>query len=254
MNYKTFAINVKKNEYRRQYILGQQEKAGLKIRIFDAITPDKISNFDLEYCPIRAQNFYGRPLLEAEIACALSHMSLWQSLLKDDVDAYLIMEDDITIQDNLSCLIERIDDCTLDFLKFSGQCKRPSRKITLLKDRYHLYKYAYGPLDAACYLITKQAVRNMLPYCQNLFAPIDIMMDRSYDHGIDVYGVMPCPTETAFCFDVNSPLYTDVGVRDDSYKQDRTLWSRLCVRVQRVYGSLKRKKAVWDLWREEQKA
>lgn len=252
MRIKSFAINVAKNTYRRDHISGQSDKAGLDIRIFDAVTPQTLKDHTYSYNPERTRNFYGRPLFDTELACAMSHITLWEQLCQDHTaDAYVIMEDDITITDNLARLINAVDWSKISFLKLSGQCKRPCRQITTIDDNYTLYKYAYGPLDAACYVITKYAAEKLLPYCRHLFAPIDIMIDRSYDHGVDLHGIMPYPTKTEFCFDPASPFYTDIGVRDDSYKKDRPMISRLYVRLHRLYGSLKRKRAEIALWCED---
>jgi glycosyl transferase family 25 len=242
MNYKSFCINLKSNDFRRQHILQQQDKAGLDITVFEAIAPETLGKAGIEYDASGAKAFTGRDLMATEIACALSHMCLWKKLLHDEkTDYYLIMEDDIEIKDNIASIIAAIDVHNIDFLKFSGQCRRPMKKMHKVKDDYHLYKYAYGPLDAACYLVSKKAAQHLLNYCRDLKAPVDILMDRAYDHGIPVYGILPYPVHTAFCFDADNPLYTDIGIRNNDYKSSRNWQTKLSVRYYRLLGSFKRK-------------
>ena len=175
-------------------------------------------------------------------------MTLWRQLLADDTaDAYVIMEDDIVIKRNIADLLSQCDLTDISFLKLSGQCKRPHRKIADIDDETALYRYAFGPLDAACYLIRKEAAAVLIDYCGQLFSPIDIMMDRSYDHGVKIYGIMPYPTETKFCFDETNPLCSDIGLRNSDYKKERTPIIYLAQRWQRLTGGLKRKWATLKL-------
>lgn len=245
MRYKAFAINLKSNAYRRDHILAQQRMAGIDIHIFEAVTPATADQAGIDLDTGGARWFTGRAMMETEIACALSHMSLWKQLLDDTgADYYLIMEDDIEIEDNIASIIASVDMTDIDFLKLSGQCKRPMKLVNKLDEKYNLVRYAYGPLDAACYMVSKRAAKALLSYCRDLKAPVDILMDRSYDHGIAVYGVMPYPTKTSFCFDEANPLRSDVGVRNDDYKKDRTAIMNICVRLHRVAGGLKKKIAI----------
>jgi glycosyl transferase family 25 len=246
---KTFAINVASNTYRRDHILSQSEKSGLDIRIFDAITPDTINSVPNTYNEQKTRQFTGRELMETEKACALSHIQLWRDLQTDaDADYYIILEDDIEITHNIGDIIQSIDFENIDFLKFSGQQTRPMKKIKSLDNDFTLYRYAFGPLDAAAYLISKSGARILERYCQTLLSPIDILMDRSYDHGVPIYGVLPYAGVTQFNFDPKNPLYTDIGVRDAKYAPNITRHEKLCVKMHRLIGSFKRHLATLRLY------
>lgn len=244
-----FAINVAKNTYRRDHILSLADTIGYDVQIFNAITPQTMDR-NL-YNDRQARRFTGRSLLDGEIACAQSHMTLWQKLLGDpDHDYYLILEDDIHVTHSMKAIIDQLDLTDIHFLKLSGQVKRPKVEICDLKDNMKLVQYAYGPLDAAAYLVSKKGAKGLLDYCTPIYTPIDIMMDRSYDHGIPVYGVMPYAANTAFDFDTNSPLFTDVGIRDYKYDENATVTERFLTKAQRIIGSIKRKIAAYKLRRK----
>ena len=241
IKFKTFAINVPSNTYRRERILSQAEKAGVDIQIFPAVTPDTMSDIPHRYDERRARNFTGRPLMPTEIACGLSHIQLWRQLQNDiNADYYLILEDDIDVVHNIGGIIKSLDFSNIDFLKFSGQQKRPMKKIKSLDNSFSFYRYAFGPLDAAAYMISKKGAQILENYCQRLHAPIDILMDRSYDHSIPVYGVMPYAASTQFNFSPTDPLFTDIGIRDKKYAPDITISEKLMVKFHRLTGSLKR--------------
>lgn len=288
---KTFAINVPSNEFRRNRILDQSEKAGVDIQIFNAVTPDTMAGIAHTYNPTKTRHFTGRELMETEKACALSHLQLWRQLQNDThADFYLILEDDIDIQHNMGDIINALDLSNIDFLKLSGQQNRPMKAIKPLimghprgkadilshsGDRemgvdeanasaslnsarassdadassrlrndgdisFTLYRYAFGPLDAAAYIVSKQGAQKLEAYCQTLLSPIDILMDRSYDHGVPIYGVLPYAGSTQFNFESDDPLFTDIGVRDHKYAPDITGGEKLIVKYHRLVGSLKR--------------
>jgi glycosyl transferase, family 25 len=241
IRFKTFAINVPSNVYRRKRILEQANKAGVDIKIFPAITPDTMSDIPNAYDERRARNFTGRPLMPTEIACGLSHIQLWRQLQNDvDVDYYLILEDDIDVIHNMGDIIQNLDFTHIDLLKFSGQQSRPKRKIKEVDQVFSLYQYAFGPLDAAAYIISKKGALVLDNYCQTLHAPIDILMDRSYDHGVPIYGVLPYAASTQFNFSPTDPLFTDIGIRDKKYASDITKLEKLMVKYHRLIGSVKR--------------
>jgi len=244
---KTFAINVASNDFRRDHVLKQAEKSGLDIQIFDAITPATFDEAQLKYNEQNARRFSGRGMLPTEKACALSHITLWRQLQQDtDADHYIILEDDITIETNIDDLLDKIDLATIHFLKLTGKQNRPKKKVTSIKDDYNLYRLAYGPLDTAGYVISKHGAAILEKYCERLFTPIDIMMDRSYDHGITVHCILPYPITADFCFDQNSPFYSSIGDRK-KYADDITPYEKLMVKAHRLWGSVKRHLATVQL-------
>jgi len=241
IDFKTFAINVASNNFRRERILRQAKKSGVDIQIFDAVTPKTMDNFAHKYDVKRARNFTGRPMMPTEIAAGLSHIQLWRQLQSDvDVDYYLILEDDIDILFNMNDIIQSLNFKQIDFLKLSGQQDRPMKKIKSLNDDFTLYRYAFGPLDAAAYLISKSGAKILENYCQTLHTPIDILMDRSYDHGVPIYGVLPYAASTQFNFEKDDPLFTDIGIRDKKYADDVTKQEKMNVKMHRLCGSAQR--------------
>lgn len=238
---KTFAINVPSNEFRRERILSQADKAGVDIQIFDAVTPTTMEGIPHAYDEKKARCFTGRGLMPTEIACGLSHLQLWRQLQNDEeADYYLILEDDIDIIHNMGDILNALDLSKIDFLKLSGQQNRPMKKLNTIDDTFSLYQYAFGPLDAAAYVVSKKGAKKLENYCITLHAPIDILMDRTYDHGVSAYGVLPYAASTQFNFEADDPLFTDIGVRDHKYAPDITKCEKLIVKMHRLIGSVKR--------------
>ena len=116
------------------------------------------------------------------------------------------------------------------------------RWVATLASGQQLVRYAYGPLAPAAYLVSKRGAARLAAYCASLFTPLDLMMDRSYDHGVPVYGVMPYPVHAEFCMDPANPLFSDIGTRG-KFADDITVTERISVRFHRIVGSLKRQVA-----------
>jgi glycosyl transferase family 25 len=219
---KAFVINVETSVARRAFMEAQCAAAGLDVTFVRAVTPATLPQPTYRYSARRAEIYAGRPLMPTELACAASHMQLWQDLLRDaDADRYFILEDDVRIDPDVQTLLARLDpQAPSRIVKFSGLHRRPMRPVGRLDDGHALYRMAYGPLDAGAYVIDKPAARKLLAYCAKLAMPVDVLMDRSYIHGVPIYAVIPYPAATLGVFDPNSPDYdpldpltTSIGVR-----------------------------------------
>ena len=52
------------------------------------------------------------------------------------------------------------------------------------------------------------------------------MMDRTYEHSVPIYAILPYPCKTEWHFDPKDPLYTDIGPREFKYEFDRNFISK----------------------------
>lgn len=244
---KAFVINVETNTFRREHFMAQADRIGLPVELFRAITPDAIEAGLLKYDENRARRFTGRPMMPTERACAASHLTLWRQLEADnEADHYLILEDDAIFSTNIADVLNAIDLPSEGFIKLSGKKKRPMKQVQQLADGRDLVRFAYGPLDTAAYLVSKSSAARLRHYCERMFTPLDLMMDRAYDHGVPVYGVLPYPVYADFDLDPNSPLFSDIGMRG-KFADDITPYERVMVRLSRIWGSVKRSIAAWTL-------
>lgn len=237
-----FAINVEKNNFRRERISQQCADIGIPLEIFKAITPATIGQVPNTYQPALTALHWGRPLLPTELACALSHLSLWRELLADSsADYYFILEDDADVHKNLPAIISGINFDGIDFIKFSGTIAyRPSRQVQKINEDFSLHRLVYGNLGAMGYMLSKKAATDLVAFCQSCHMAIDILMDRSYEHGVPVYAVLPYPVEAEFSTDTNNPIASEIGVRH-KYAANISAVDKLKTRIIRALTSLKRR-------------
>ena len=242
IDFDTWVINISKNKIRRDFISNQLDLIGIDYNIFNAITPSSKTDIKHNYNERRTEIHYGRPLMKTELACALSHISLWIKLLNQNQHShYLILEDDVVIDKKLKKLLKSHDFRQFDLIKFSGQHSRPEKKMQPLIQSRSLYHLAYGPLDASAYLISKKAVLKILPYALELNFAIDVIMDRSFEHKIPIYAVKPYPIESKWHNDPKDPLFTDIGLRTYKYSKNRKFLDRFRTRLVRIKTSYHRR-------------
>lgn len=90
---KNFVISLENADKRRLHIQQEFSKQGIDFNFFDAVTPAtneqiaKTLQIDILHTALKSK----------EISCALSHISLWQKMLDDNIDYMAIFEDDILL-------------------------------------------------------------------------------------------------------------------------------------------------------------
>ena len=146
-------------------------------------------------------------------------------------------EDDTTLLADLPKLIKEVDLHTIDFLKLSGQHKRLEKEQRALSEPYKLMKLAHGPLDAGAYLITKKGADRLEKYCSTMHMAIDVLMDRSYSHGVPIYSIQPYPAQTLQNENEGHPLCSNIGPRPNKYDPDKPFGERMITRILRLISS-----------------
>jgi glycosyl transferase family 25 len=151
----------------------------------------------LTYDETEALLSHGRLLRPGELGCYSSHYAAWSQLLADDVDQYVILEDDVIVDwEYLRKIIESdLTSLKIDYLRL--YYKFPVRQIVVVngfidrsKSLVELADHAYGTQG---YLITKAAASKLLAHCRIVRRPIDDEMDRTWAHGVRNLCVFPFP-------------------------------------------------------------
>ena len=226
------------------------QKCKIPLSFFDAITPDTIDTVPSKYKEWRAKLWWRRALIPTEIACGLSHISVWRNFLQSEKDYLLVFEDDVFVDlefmDIINHLILQSKD--YEFVKLSGQHSSPKRKIKNIGVKnYNLYLNAYGTVDTACYLVNKIGAKKLLDYCATLHMGIDILMDRSFEHGVKYYTVQPYPVSTYWTN--TGDLASQIGTEERKLKYDHNNFIfKITFRILRLYTSLRRRCATIKLF------
>ena len=111
----TFIINLKKDSDKKEHMQRLCDEIGLTPTFIDAVYGKELSQKDLDavYDEEVARQSTGRPLARSEIGCSLSHLSVYQQMVDNNIPYALIFEDDIEIKPDFVTLVTRLVETVL---------------------------------------------------------------------------------------------------------------------------------------------
>lgn len=204
---KVFVINPRSFEKRRFLIKKMLKKISLKYEIFKGVDARSISAIDSEkYSKNSSFKSIGRELTLSELACALSHIKLYEKILRLNIKKCLIMEDDA----NVSPLIKKIIHNThklpknWDLINFYTETKQiPFGDYIYKKYRVTKFNKNVAVQGCVCYLLNIKGVKKILKYAYPIRFPADGLMGNLKLLGINSYGISP---ELVSIADVSSTI------------------------------------------------
>ncbi len=155
---KTYIINLLTRPDRKDFMGSQMEKGDLDYEFIKAVDGKMLSDQEIDTVTL---NFSASHLTKGEVACALSHLSIYQKMIDNNIDIALVLEDDVYVPDNIDSVLQKI-------LSIE-QNNKPN--IYLLSDveayieNSSLYEGIYrieSASKAHCYVINKTAAKKML--------------------------------------------------------------------------------------------
>lgn len=176
----------------------QLQQLGLTYDFFDAVhgaqTPDHYlfrKYNDKKRARLRGA---GAPLRLPQLGCFASHYLLWEECVRSG-RPIMVLEDDAILLPGFMDFYRRA-------AEFAGSYglvwMQPSRKIPNQKGcplrkigPFTVKKFAKGFSGSTGYLITPTAARTLLSYAHEWLYPLDITMDRFYDHKVEAIGIDP---------------------------------------------------------------
>lgn len=150
----------------------------------------------LRYDPRRAQMIGGRSLANSELGCYSSHFSLWRQLLDDcKADRYIVFEDDVVVDwDFVRTFQSTADEIQAPLLRFFYAIPTPTRNLGgSFAGRCQVVEILGSAFGAAAYAIDKYAAGKLVHHLKEVLRPVDVAMDRSWEHKVRNLAVFPFP-------------------------------------------------------------
>ncbi|HHF7109768.1 TPA: glycosyltransferase family 25 protein [Haemophilus influenzae] len=173
-----YVISLTTEQKRRKHITEEFGKQNIPFEFFDAITPDIIEETAKKF-NITFDRSSKATLCDAEIACALSHIVLWNFVLENNLDYINIFEDDIYLGENAKELlnIDYIPEDT-DILKLAAHGKIIYGKCEQIKCNRNISRLKFKHTGMAGYSITAKGARYLLNNIRNkqLYLAIDTLI------------------------------------------------------------------------------
>ena len=161
---------------------------------FDAhATPANGLRYDAE----RVAGVYGRPLQAGELGCYSSHFALWRWLADADCEQLIVLEDDVVADWEFIREIGAVPLAGrgIEYLRLFAKMPAPWRCVASpYFDTYrHLIRFTGYALGTQAYVLSKAGAVRLLRRGASVEAPVDVYMDRTWDHGVLNLAVYPFP-------------------------------------------------------------
>ncbi|MGB7404295.1 MAG: glycosyltransferase family 25 protein, partial [Pacificimonas sp.] len=179
MRIKVIVISLSEDVDRRARFAADAPEDGLDWQFFDA---HRKPTGGLSYDPADALVAKGRHLTPGELGCYSSHYATWRQLLGDDVDGYVVLEDDVFVDWNFLDALAGQDLSAegISFLRL--YYKLPERALVRRKNFVRRSTSLVELLDLSFgiqgYFIGKPAAARFTRQFAKIVRPIDDQMDR----------------------------------------------------------------------------
>lgn len=163
-----FVISLLQADERRQHIVNEFGRHQVAFEFFDAITPDQNEAVAKKL----GINIGNTVLGPGEAACLLSHLTLWQQAVTQNLPYITIFEDDVFLGANAAAFLNHYEwvpqDCDVIKLEgFSTQVISSIFPMHHLPKQRKLYRLKHKHMGAAGYVLSQHAVRALLVYARN---------------------------------------------------------------------------------------
>lgn len=198
-----YVINLTRSTERMARMTDVLSAAGLGFRRVEAVDCRDMADslWTGRYDAARNRKDYLAPLSPAEIACFLSHRAAWQRFLEDgEAESAVVLEDDVRTLapgDELLDFVHRTCGydapvlCKLNALRSGTRHLRPAR----------VRRPLLPGLTAAAQALNRPAAKRLLEFTDTFHEPVDVALQRWWDHGVRVLQASP-------------PLFAELRGRD----------------------------------------
>ncbi|MDD9725215.1 glycosyltransferase family 25 protein [Roseovarius sp. SK2] len=137
---------------------------------------------------------YPFTMRSSEIAAFHSHRACWQKILGDDLDAALVLEDDLHFQEDvfpkaLTLALSNIQPG--DFIRFPIKLREEKTEEIDTSGGIGLHRYDRIALGMVAQLVTRDAARALLAASEQFDRPVDNFLQMQWVHGVRVLTVWP---------------------------------------------------------------
>jgi glycosyl transferase family 25 len=230
-----WVISLQRAKRRRAFVHSTCASLGIEPVVIDAVDGRALTAEQLAaYSELRAAYSYGRSLRRAEIAIALSHLTVWQRMVDEHVDEVLVLEDDVrperALLDVLAVRAELPEDADVVTMHSLFGWSAPRPVSPELVPGYRLCTYERTPMGTQAYLLRLRAAQRLVDVARPIRLPADELVFRPHPAGLRVYGIEPSPVRHD---EFPSELHGTPAARDE-----RRWYERLAFTPVRIAGRI----------------
>lgn len=177
-------ISLSNQHQRREKMAAMLKEQALPWKFFDAIPGNSIDKYRFLYDRKKRMRYPGHELTDNEIACFISHRSVWLECVESNTN-FLIFEDDaygitngfgICDLQNLLLNIEYFLSDDILVRLGHGAYRKEFKKIKKINDNFSLVRYKKDPLCALAYVLTPNCAKKLIENSRSFYLPVDDFM------------------------------------------------------------------------------
>jgi glycosyl transferase family 25 len=203
-----FVISLGDAVDRRAAIAQKMQELGFDFTFVDAVDGRQMKVIEQPGYDAPARlRYFGVHLKGGEWGCLLSHKNIYDRMVKDNIPAAVIFEDDVIIADNFPGVLHDILNMDLDYdvVRFMGSNKiarKGYRHIAQVDGGLWLGRLPSIHGGAHAYLMSLRGAKKMVNYFarHKIAVPIDTLLGRCWETGLNVYAVNPVVRQDVVSF------------------------------------------------------
>ena len=130
----------------------------------------------------------------AEIATFQSHRKCWKEILDRDLEAGLIIEDDVRIIDSEFTAAVKLAMKEIkmgDLIRFPFKPREKPRNKSVKRDNISIFEPTLVGLGTQAQIVTYKAARRLLEKTERFDRPIDVYLQLKWKHGVRILTLWP---------------------------------------------------------------
>lgn len=191
--YPIWLINLDSNPERYESAKKQLHKLGLTAERFSAVYGKNLRPAEVNACydPQLNKQHFRRPLSVGEIGCYLSHRTLWQRMVNENIAMAFILEDDIDLEPEFLTVLDKITQLKhWDMIKLADDRDGKGEQKKDLGDGYRLVNFAKVPNCTTGYALTLEGAKKLLSR-PKFYRPVDVDLQFYPELNLTVYSILP---------------------------------------------------------------
>lgn len=195
MRIETLVIHLKRAQQRSSHVERVIAALPFEGRIVEAVDGLTVTGDEIGLCYQRKLHKPSYPfeMSRNEIACFMSHRKAWQTILDNDLDAAIVMEDDAQIgngfQNSLDLAVMHIDE--IGFIRFPFRDGREHGEAIYHSGNVQLMRPHCVGLGMVAQLISKSCAEQLLRATEQFDRPVDTLLQMHWVTGVQPHSIVP---------------------------------------------------------------
>ena len=175
---------------------GEFHRLHLDAQRLDAVWWPKVEADEADYLYSKKlnNNQYYKLLSNGEKGCYASHIKVWDFLLKSAANKIVVLEDDISLNDDLEKVLDAIDNLNEDWdmIKLIGRKGHEKIKSSkALIGNYSLIRYKKIPSCTTGYVVSRTGAEKLLSSRVPFGRPVDVDLRFFWENNLKILGIHP---------------------------------------------------------------